>query len=485
MPEPTDIPGIIDKLCSIYDESVANLRRALARYVSDGVRPDVQARADGCFAYPELRIAYDPESAPPPPARAFARLNQPGLYLASIARPALFREYLTIQLGHLLRDYAVEITVGRSASEIPYPYVLDGREDLQLDGIASAELGRWFPTTELVHIGDEVADGIWDAARHTGRPLALFDAPRTDFSLARLRHYTGTPPAHFQRYVLFTNYIRYVDEFVRFSVDALRHPDTPYRGLSVPGGLYDRGVLENAEAEIAAGSWRRYQMPAYHLMGPNGDDGITLVNIGVGPSNAKTICDHIAVLRPEAWLMIGHCGGLRPSQTIGDYVLAHAYLRDDHVLDDMLPVEIPLPAIAEVQTALFNAAAKVTGEEEESLKKRLRTGTVVTTDDRNWELRYTQSALRFNQSRAVAIDMESATVAAQGYRFRVPYGTLLCVSDKPLHGELKLPGQANAFYERAISQHLRIGIETLTLLKEEGDALHSRKLRSFDEPVFR
>ena len=216
-----------------------------------------------------------------------------------------------------------------------------------------------------------------------------------------------------------------------------------------------------------------------------GGDGISLVNIGVGPANAKTICDHIAVLRPEAWLMIGHCGGLRPSQTIGDYVLAHAYLRDDHVLDDVLPVEIPIPAIAEVQTAMYQAALTVTGEDEEAIKTRLRTGTVVTTDDRNWELRYTLSALRFNQSRAVAIDMESATVAAQGYRFRVPYGTLLCVSDKPLHGELKLPGQANAFYERAISQHLRIGIETLALLKQEGDGLHSRKLRAFNEPPFR
>jgi AMP nucleosidase len=183
--------------------------------------------------------------------------------------------------------------------------------------------------------------------------------------------------------------------------------------------------------------------------------------------------------------MIGHCGGLRPSQTIGDYVLAHAYLRDDHLLDDVLPVEIPLPAIAEVQKALFESAMNVTGEDEDQLKRRLRTGTVVTTDDRNWELRYTLSAKRLNQSRAVAIDMESATVAAQGYRFRVPYGTLLCVSDKPLHGELKLPGQANSFYETSISQHLRIGIEALALLKQEGEDLHSRKLRSFDEPPLR
>ena len=478
-----DIPAILEALEQGYAASAARLRAALTAYATDGTRPDPKARDEGAFAYPELRIEYDPETPAPAPARAFARLNQPGIYATSIARPALFRSYLAEQLEHLVRDYAVTVSVGSSASEIPYPFVLDGG-DLRLEGISTAELSRWFPSTDLVQIGDEIADGAWDLALEPTRPLALFDAPRTDFSLARLKHYSGTPADHFQRFILFTNYVRYVDEFVRFAVDELRDPDSRFTGLSVPGGVYDRSDLTDAEAQIAAGVWRRHQMPAYHLTTPSGD-GITLVNIGVGPSNAKTICDHIAVLRPEVWLMIGHCGGLRPSQTIGDYVLAHAYLRDDHVLDDVLPVEIPIPAIAEVQTAMYQAALAVTGEDEDSVKKRLRTGTVVTTDDRNWELRYTLSALRFNQSRAVAIDMESATVAAQGYRFRVPYGTLLCVSDKPLHGELKLPGQANAFYERAISQHLRIGIETLHLLKEEGDSLHSRKLRSFDEPPLR
>jgi AMP nucleosidase len=478
-----DIPAILDALEEGYAASVARLRAALTAYTESAVRPDPKARDDGAFAYPELRIEYDPEMPVPAPARAFARLNQPGIYTTSVARPALFRSYLAEQLEHLVRDYPVRVSVGASASEIPYPFVLDGGE-LDLRGISTAELSRWFPSTDLVEIGDEIADGAWDLALHPTRPLALFDAPRTDFSLARLKHYTGTPSEHFQRFILFTNYVRYVDEFVRFAVDALRDPEGRFTSLSVPGGVYDRSDLNDAEAQIAAGVWRRHQMPAYHLTTATGH-GITLVNIGVGPSNAKTICDHIAVLRPEAWLMIGHCGGLRPSQTIGDYVLAHAYLRDDHVLDDVLPVEIPIPAIAEVQTAMYQAALTVTGDDEEGIKERLRTGTVVTTDDRNWELRYTLSALRFNQSRAVAIDMESATVAAQGYRFRVPYGTLLCVSDKPLHGELKLPGQANAFYERAISQHLRIGIETLHLLKEEGDSLHSRKLRSFDEPPLR
>ena len=479
-----DIPAIIQQLCAVYDESVANLRGALARYLTDGTVPDPEERAKGLFAYPELCIDYDNMLPAEFPSRAFGRLNHPGRYATSIARPSLIRKYLREQLGYLIRDYQVSVSVGRSRSEIPYPYVLDGSEDLKLEEGRAAELARTFPTPELVHIGDEIADGAWDYASRPERPLSLFDGPRTDFSLMRLRHYTGTPVHHTQRYVLFTNYIRYVDEFVRWAIAELKRDDSPYEGLSAAGNVWVTKDTEDAEALVAHGGWRRHQMPAYHLVAPRGE-GITLVNIGVGPSNAKTICDHLAVMRPEVWLMIGHCGGLRPSQTIGDYVLAHAYLRDDHVLDDVLPREIPLPAIAEVQQALFQAACDVTGEDPQQLKRRLRTGTVVTTDDRNWELRYTLSALRFNQSRAVAIDMESATVAAQGYRFRVPYGTLLCVSDKPLHGEIKLPGQANAFYERAISQHLRIGIETLRILRREGGNLHSRKLRSFDEPPFR
>ncbi len=472
---------IIDQLSSIYDESVDNLRSAVAAYVRDRTAPDRGARALGAFAYPELRVDYAGKIPEPAVARSFARLTRPGTYASSIARPRLFHDYLVEQLEHLSRDYDVAISVGRSTSEIPYPYVIED-SGIEIGDIGTAELSRFFASNELMHIGDEVADGSWSAT--DVRPLALFDGPRTDFSLARLRHYTGTRAEDFQSFVLFTNYIRYVDEFVRVAIDQVGRNGSRFTGLSVPGAAYERGNLEDAEVRIAGGQWRRHQMPAYHLMA-KGRTGITLVNIGVGPSNAKTICDHVAVLRPEVWLMIGHCGGLRSSQTIGDYVLAHAYLRDDHVLDDVLPPEIPLPAIAEVQKALFDAAMTITGEDEDSVKQRLRTGTVVTTDDRNWELRYAASSLRFNQSRAVAIDMESATVAAQGYRFRVPYGTLLCVSDKPLHGELKLPGQANAFYERSISQHLRIGIEALGLLQLEGEGLHSRKLRSFDEPPLR
>ncbi|MBM6576604.1 AMP nucleosidase [Microvirga sp. SRT01] len=477
----TTASDIVAELDRLYTASVDRLQAALTRYLSDGTPPDATARSDGSFAYPEIRLSFSGEASRPTPLRSFGRLVSPGDYRISVTKPAIFADYLTEQLTLLIEDYDVTVEAVPGRQEIPFPYVLDPGHALSLDQVSASELARFFPATELAHIGDEIADGLWMTVDGT-RPLALFDGLRTDFSLARLRHYMGTPAEHVQRFVLFTNYHRYVDEFVRWGASQLG-AGSRFTALSGAGNVVIHSP-DDVDTIVSDSAWRRHQMPAYHLMA---DDrtGITLVNIGVGPSNAKTICDHLAVMRPEAWLMIGHCGGLRPSQRIGDYVLAHAYLRDDHVLDDVLPPEIPVPAIAEVQVALAKAAEIVSGQSGEELKRRLRTGTIVTTDDRNWELRYSKSALRFSLSRAVGIDMESATIAAQGYRFRVPYGTLLCVSDKPLHGELKLPGQANRFYERAISEHMRIGIEACEQLRVEGERLHSRKLRAFNEPPFR
>jgi AMP nucleosidase len=473
----------VDRVTALYDASAARLRRALEAFITTGETPAAEARANGAFAYPELRLTYLPDGPPPPLSRSFAKLADAGVYAASITQPVFFRDYLLGQLNHLVADYPVRLDVGRSRSEIPYPYVLDNASGIDAEALPPAEFARWFPTPGLTTIGDEVVDGdLWST--DDVKPLALFDGPRVDFSLQRLKHYTGTPFEHVQNYILFTNYHRYVDHFAEWAAERLKQPG-PYKRLSAPGGIIVDGKTENGAQMIADGPWRRHQMPAYHLMA---DDrtGITLVNIGVGPSNAKTITDHLAVLRPECWIMVGHCGGMRHSQRIGDYVLGHAYLRDDHVLDQVLPPDIPVPPIAEVQVALQAAAEKVTGESREALKRRLRTGTVITTDDRNWELRFSANAKRFNQSRAIAIDMESATIAANGYRMRVPYGVLLCVSDKPLHGEIKLAGAANRFYERAIGEHIRIGIETMeSLARSGGAALHSRKLRAFDEPPFR
>ncbi len=473
---------IIDELTRLYEESVERLRTDVTAYGRDGTLPSKERRRDGSYAYPELRLTFRGGAQPEDRSRAFGRLNAPGTYATTVTKPRLFAEYLAEQLCLIGSDYDISCEVRPSRQEIPFPYVLDGAVGAELAGISPNELARHFPATELADIGDELADGIELEDPSDTIPLSLFDGLRTDFSLARLAHYTGTNPEHFQRFILFTNYHRYVDEFVDWAGAQLGK--NGFTALAGAGGLYLDEARQDARLQLSDTAWRKHQMPAYHLVGES-RGGITLVNIGVGPSNAKTICDHLAVLRPEAWLMIGHCGGLRPTQKIGDYVLAHAYLRDDHVLDPVLPPEIPLPAIAEVQQALAGAAEDVSGEHGSDLKKRMRTGTVVTTDDRNWELRYTQSAKRLSLSRAVGIDMESATIAAQGYRFRVPYGTLLCVSDKPLHGEIKLPGQANQFYEEAIAAHLQIGVTACRSLREEGPRLHSRKLRAFNEPPFR
>ncbi|MCB1348302.1 MAG: AMP nucleosidase, partial [Maritimibacter sp.] len=260
----------------------------------------------------------------------------------------------------------------------------------------------------------------------------------------------------------------------------LADPASGYTALVAPGNV----VLTDPEGAIPLLA-KQPQMPTYHLKRADGS-GISLVNIGVGPSNAKTATDHIAVLRPHAWLMVGHCAGLRNSQALGDFVLAHGYLREDKVLDDDLPTWVPIPPLAEIQIALENAVAQVTELEGYDLKRIMRTGTVASFDNRNWELReHTGPVVRLSQSRAIALDMESATIAANGFRFRVPYGTLLCVSDKPLHGELKLPGMATEFYTTQVGRHLKIGIRAMEVLRDMPiERIHSRKLRSFDETAF-
>ena len=474
----------VDALEAGYRAAILALQSGLRRFAQTGEAPGPEARA--AFRYPELRLRHLRDAPPPRLSRAYAHLIWPGDYAISVTQPRAFRGYLLSQLQLLVQDYGAELSVAASDSEIPYTFALEGLEEDLLAHTAPADLARCFPCPRLADVGDAVVDGEGLARADGARPLALFDAPRVDYSLKRLDHYTGTPWADVQPWILFTNYQRYVEEFVRWGIgQVLSGPAGTI--LSCPGRVrIDAKTPDPLETALGA-PWRKYQMPAYHLIRPDGD-GITLVNIGVGPSNAKTITDHLAVLRPHCWLMVGHCGGLRHSQRVGDYVLAHAYLRRDKVLDERVALDVPIPPIAEVQVALQQAAmgaAKASGEDIEAWRRRLRTGTVVSYADRNWELNFRAERQVLSQSRAVAVDMESACIATQGFRMRVPYGVLLCVSDKPLHGEIKLPGSADRFYEAAISQHLRIGLDTIALLQRDIDALHSRKLRSFDEPPFR
>lgn len=481
MENPKTPEEAVARLEALHARAVTSLIESVRRFAEQGMPPTAEERA--LFRYPELRVTYLPGAPAPRVARAYGQLMWPGEYAVSITQPSYFRKYLIEQLRFLVEDYGVELSVRVSDTEIPYSFVLDAAGSAAFENVPAEDLARYFPNPRLTQVGDAVVDGLRIERLDRARPLALFDAPRTDYSLKRIEHYTGAPWADVQPWILFTNYQRYVDEFVRWGAEAVANGPKGW-ALSCPGNVRIEAGEQDAELKALAAPWRKYQMPAYHLTTPD-NDGVTLVNIGVGPSNAKTITDHLAVLRPHCWLMIGHCGGLRHTQRIGDYVLAHAYLRRDKVLDDRVPLEVPIPAIAEVQIALQQAATLVAGGDKEDLRRRLRTGTVVSYADRNWELNYNQERQLLSQSRAVAVDMESACIATQGFRLRVPYGVLLCVSDKPAHGEIKLPGTADRFYERSIAAHLRIGLETIALLKQNSDRLHSRKLRAFDEPPFR
>src|SRR5215475_5826155 len=277
------------------------------------------------------------------------------------------------------------------------------------------------------------------------KKLFLFSPERMALSIDRLAHYTGTPAAAFQRYVLLTNYAWHVTEF--------------------------RAALPNCIGPDSDGR----QMPACHYPLP-GRAGLSMVNIGVGPSNAKTLTDHLAVLRPDLVLMIGHCAGLRNHQEIGDLVLATAYMRDDHVLDEMLPLSVPVVSNHTLNTLLLSELT--------ARGLRSRMGIVFTTANRNWELDLGPVTDRLQLSRAIAVDMESATVAANGFRYRIPTATLLAVSDKPLHARPKLNEDAQNFYAATRQQHVAIAIDVANQVRQRyPGGLPSADIRSPDEPL--
>ena len=461
----TDPVAALAQAREIYDSSIKHLREAMRRFVAG---EDLPGHVRACYPFVRVQTHTVARLNPVESAHlSYGFVAGPGRFETTLTRPDLYCDYYLEQFTLLLQNHQVELEVGTSSQPIPLHFSFSENEHIEGNlSAARRQLMRdEFDLPDLAAMDDGIANGTFMPRPGEPLPLSLFTAPRVDYSLHRLRHYTGTAPEHFQNFVLFTNYQFYIDEFVRLGHAALADLGSGYSAFVEPEKVP--------------------QMPAYHLTRPN-RSGITMVNIGVGPANAKTITDHIAVLRPHAWIMLGHCAGLRNTQQLGDYVLAHGYVREDHVLDEDLPLWVPIPALAEIQVALEAAVSDVTQLKGAELKRIMRTGTVASTDNRNWELLPDNGPQRrFSQSRAVALDMESATIAANGFRFRVPYGTLLCVSDKPLHGEIKLPGMANHFYRERVDQHLRIGIRALELLREQGvDQLHSLKLRSFAEVAF-
>lgn len=472
----TNAEAAIERLKEIYQISFKFLCDRFEEALKTGVA-DTAYRA----FYPEIRFtstSYTKSDS----RLSFGHVAEPGVYSTTVTRPDLFAHYLKQQITLIMKNHDQPVVIGPSDTPMPVHFAVanDDTVSVPQDGAMEFSLRDYFDVPDLATTHDNIVNGAEYHFPNGSAPLAPFTAQRIDYSLARLSHYTATSAEHFQNHILFTNYQFYVEEFEGFARKMLADKDSGYTSFVSTGNV----EITDPKTPIEQPA-KMPQMPTYHLK-RDGGAGITLVNIGVGPSNAKTATDHIAVLRPHAWLMVGHCAGLRNSQRLGDFVLAHAYLREDHVLDDDLPVWVPIPALAEIQIALETAVADETELKGYELKRIMRTGTVATIDNRNWELRdHSGPVQRLSQSRAIALDMESATIAANGFRFRVPYGTLLCVSDKPLHGELKLPGMASNFYKTQVSRHLMIGIRAMEQLREMPlERIHSRKLRSFEETAF-
>lgn len=331
--------------------------------------------------------------------------------------------------------------------------------------LARPDAIRWFLEREIKKLLDKGADiGIFPSRERIGqgdpalldamdeedwdirqKKLFLFTPERMELSMDRIAHYTGCDASAFQRYLVFTNYDMHIEMFMK------RFPGC--------AGPCRDGV----------------QMPAYHA--PIGDKlGVSIVNIGVGPSNAKTVTDHLAVLRPDAMIMMGHCGGLRNHQEIGDFVLASGYMRDDQLLDELIPLNVPI-----IPNFILNSLLS-----EEMARRGLsfRQGTVFTTGNRNWEFAKKRYARLFGLSRSIAIDMESATIATNGFRYRIPHASLLAVSDKPLHGSPKAAAGAREFYERSKEQHLDIVLRAIEFSRTSyPQGFPNDAVRGTDEPL--
>ncbi|MFY9992998.1 MAG: AMP nucleosidase [Rhodoplanes sp.] len=481
----TDAAAAVAHLEELYERNTEFLRNLFEAYgKSEGTVARVRA------TYPFVRVTAT-SYAPLDSRLSYGFVAGPGVHETTVTRPSLFHAYLTEQIGLLIENHGVAVEIGESEEPIPIHFAY--RRDINIEAGVSMRnqvpleraLSEVFDTPDLAAMDDAIVNGTLHVLPHEPAPLALFRASRIDYSLHRLYHYTGTDAEYFQNFVIFTNYQFYAETFARLCRERMAKGESRYEAFVEPGNIITRNTRLGGSGPTGDLPDRQPQMPAFHLIEP-GCGGITMINIGTGPSNARNITDHVAVLRPHAWLMLGHCAGLRNTQRLGDYVLAHGYVREDHVLDEELPLWVPIPALAEMQVALEQAVAEVTGLTGFELKRVMQTGTVASVDNRNWELGdHVSTIRRLSQSRAVALDMESAAVAANGFRFRVPYGTLLCISDKPLHGDIKLAGMASEFYRRQVGQHLEIGLNALEKLQtQKRERLHSRKLRSFAEVAF-
>ena len=237
-----------------------------------------------------------------------------------------------------------------------------------------------------------------------------------------LPRYTGTQITDFGKCVLLTNFYNYLELFSSWY-------DAPVRGKEK--------VMPSCTAE-----------------------GITVIHFGMGSPNAASIMDLLSAVKPKACLFLGKCGGLKKKTGVGDLILPIAAIRGEGTSDDYLPEKVPaLPA--------FNLQKVISTVISEN-KREYWTGTVYTTNRRVWEYddRFKKYLVK---TRAMAIDMETATIFTVGFANEIPTGALLLVSDQPMISTgIKTEASDNKVTEDFAETHLRIGIDSLREIKDNG-----------------
>ncbi|HKK69096.1 MAG TPA: AMP nucleosidase [Bacteroidales bacterium] len=244
-----------------------------------------------------------------------------------------------------------------------------------------------------------------------------------------LPRYTGMALDKFGDHILLTNFQHYVDLFAEWF-------DVPVRGLDAN--------MPNATA-----------------------NGITIINFGMGSPNAATIMDLLSAIHPQAVLFLGKCGGLKKKNQLGDLILPIAAIRGDGTSDDYLPPEVPaLPAFS-LQRAVSSTIR--------DHKRDYWTGTVQTTNRRVWE--YDGRFKKYlRKTRAMAVDMETATIFITGFANGIPSGALLLVSDQPMISTgIKTDSSDKSVTEKYVNDHLQIGIDSLKELINQGRSVKHLK----------
>jgi AMP nucleosidase len=240
-----------------------------------------------------------------------------------------------------------------------------------------------------------------------------------------LPRYTGTKLEDFGKYILLTNFTGYVNMFAeKFNVAV--------KGL-------DKAM-------------------------PNATSGeISMINFGMGSANAATVMDLLTAIEPKGVLFLGKCGGLKKKNNIGDLILPIAAIRGEGTSNDYLPTLVPALPAFQLQRAVSTSIREANCD--------YWTGTVYTTNRRVWE--HDEDFKEYlRKLRAMAIDMETATLFIAGFANKIPTGALLLVSDQPMIPDgVKTEKSDEIVTKNYVDRHLQIGIDSLNELINDGRSI--------------